>query len=63
MLQFDYDIEDFMSYCQSQNIRPKTINHIKTLKVTSILRKHCMNNFNGIIDAFSDNPVLFAPMG
>ncbi|MDD4689720.1 MAG: tyrosine-type recombinase/integrase [Eubacteriales bacterium] len=25
MLQFDYDIEDFMSYCQSQNLRPKTM--------------------------------------
>ncbi|MDF1496308.1 tyrosine-type recombinase/integrase [Caproiciproducens sp. CPB-2] len=25
MLQFDYDIDDFMSYCQSQNLRPKTM--------------------------------------
>jgi integrase/recombinase XerD len=25
MVQFDYDIDDFMSYCQSQNLRPKTM--------------------------------------
>jgi|GEM_PF-4951647 len=25
MLQFDYDIEDFMSYCQCKNLRPKTM--------------------------------------
>jgi len=30
---------------------------------TSTLRKHGMNISNGIRDAFSDNPVLFAPMG
>lgn len=25
MVQFDYDIDDFMSYCQCQNLRPKTM--------------------------------------
>lgn len=25
MYQFDYDIDDFMNYCQSQNLRPKTM--------------------------------------
>lgn len=25
MLQFDYDIDDFMSYCQSRNLRPHTM--------------------------------------
>ena len=35
-----------------------------TLKsYTSTLRKHGMNIFNGIRDAFSNNPVLFAQMG
>ena len=33
MLQFDYDIEDFMSYCQCQNLRPKTMQaYEQTLK-------------------------------
>mgnify|MGYP000957601083 FL=1 len=35
-----------------------------TLKsYTSTLHKHGMNIFNGIRDAFSNNPVLFAKMG
>lgn len=34
MVQFDYDIDDFMSYCQSQNLRPKTMqSYEQTLRI------------------------------
>lgn len=34
MLQFDYDIDDFMSYCQCQNLRPKTMQvYEQTLRI------------------------------
>lgn len=34
MLQFDYDIDDFMSYCQCQNLRPHTMkSYEQTLKI------------------------------
>lgn len=34
MIQFDYDIDDFMDYCKAQQLRPKTIfSYEKTLRI------------------------------
>ena len=34
LVQFDYDIDDFMSYCQCQNLRPQTMkSYEQTLRI------------------------------
>ena len=41
MNQFDYDIDDFMDYCRSQQLRPKNMQSDKlTLRIFSVELKN-----------------------